>query len=187
VTDMTKRKGLYHAAFAFLTTVAKHPNLVAIVLEKRRTIKGGPGLQALGDVAKRHELKVDRSSAGLAPSLISCGQQAHKHAKTFAGLTSNPAIMKDVYSGGNENTVALCRELLLFYQAVKATDPSAIKAVAPASKDPWTAYAEENRVTYTDDVLENHMFRKEFSGSRESPRGRMTFLWKELTTLTSSL
>jgi hypothetical protein len=187
VTDMTKRKDLYHALFAFLTTVAKYPPIVSILLEQRLTKKRTPGLQALGEEGNGKALIIDVSSAGLAPSLVSCGQETRKHAKAFAGLTSNKAIMTDIESGSNKETIALCKELLWFYETVKTVAPSAMKAIASVSRDTWTTYTEENRVTFTDDVLEVHRFQREFWTLQESPRGRIAFLWKELTTLISSL
>lgn len=187
VTDMTKRKDLYYALFTFLTTVAKYPALVDTLLEQWPTKKRTPGLQALGEEGNRKTLSTGISSAGLAPSLVSCSQEISKHAKAFASLTSNKAIMTDVESGSNKETIELCKELLWFYRTVKTTARSAMNAIASVSKDPWATYTEENRVAFTDDVLESHRFQREFWTSQESPRGRMTFLWKELTTLISLL
>lgn len=185
ITDMTKRKNLYHALFAFLTTITKCRPLVDILLEQRPTKKRSPGLQALGEEANRKSLTIDASPEGLAPSLVSCGREAYKHAKAFADLTKNAAISTEAKLGSNSLT--LCVELLDFYKTVKKTAPSVLDAMAPPSNDSWVIYAEENRVTSTDDVLEGHLFQMDFRRLNQSPRGRMAFLWKELTTLTSSL
>jgi hypothetical protein len=118
---------------------------------------------------------------------VSCSQEAYKHTNAFADLTKNKAIRTEAKHGSNDEALALCVELLDFYKTVKKTAPSASDAIAPPSKDAWVNYAEENRVTFTDDVLEGHLFQIDFRRSNESPRGRMAFLWKELTTLKSSL
>ncbi len=185
IVDMTKREELYRAILAFLTAVAKHPKFVDILTEQRPEKKRSPGLQGLGEEANWQAFVVDASC--MTPSLVSLGHETYKHAKAYAQLTSNAAILEDLHSGGNEETVAMCRKVLGFYQTVKETAPAALRAVGPTSKDAWTIYAEENRVTYTDDVLKSHMFHREFSQLRNSPPGRMTFLWRELTSLSTSL
>lgn len=184
---MAKRKNLYHALFAFLATITKCRPLVDILLEQRPTKKRSPGLQALGEEANRKSLTIDASPEGLAPSLVSCGREAYKHANAFADLTKNATIRTEAKHGSNDEALVLCVELLDFYKTVKKTAPSALDAIAPASKDAWVIYAEENRVTFTDDVLEGHLFQMDFRRSNESPRSRMAFLWKELATLISSM
>jgi hypothetical protein len=135
VTDMMKRKDLYHALFAFLTTVAKCPAIVGILLEQRLTKKRTPGLQALGEEGNRKALIIDVSSAGRAPSLVSCVQETRKHVKAFASLTSDKAVITDIESGSNKETVALCKKLLWFYKIIKTIAPSAMNAIASVSKD----------------------------------------------------
>lgn len=184
LTNMTKRSGLYRAALSFLTTIAKYPTLVGVLLEQRPAKKQTPGLQALGEEANRKLFVVDNSSAGLAPSLVSCCQKTFKHPKAYAGLVQNASILKDINSGGNKEMVPLARELLRFYQTIKEIAPSAVRT---SSQDTWTSYEEENRVTFTDDVLNSHFYHNDFSRLRHSPPGRMTVLGRELTSLKTSL
>jgi len=44
-------------------------------------------------------------------------------------------IMLDIKSGGDEEAGHSCRELLLFYEAIKAIAPIAMSAIVPTSKD----------------------------------------------------
>jgi hypothetical protein len=197
ITNMTQRKDLYHAVYAFLTVVANHPVLVEILLEQRPSKKQSPGLQALGGEANRRLLKVDTSSAGLALSLATCVHRAVPHAKAFANLSKQFAIEEDVKSEDNKEAVNLCIELLSFYGALKKTGPVAMDRLAPTIKDEWKIYAERNRVTFTDDVLqgphtvlEGHRFQKGLRGglsATDSAPGRMKRLWKELADLSTSL
>ena len=198
ITDITQRKNLYHAVYAFLVAIAKHPALVDIILEQRPSKKGSPGLQALGQEANRKLLKVDASSAGCVLSLAACVHKVVPHAKAFANLSKQFAAEEDVKSGDNKAAINLCIELLSFYGVIKKMAPAAMDLLAPASKDEWKSYAEKNRVTFTDDVLEGrHMaleaclprgrFRDGFSMPTDSASGRMKRLWKELADLSTSL
>jgi hypothetical protein len=193
VTDMTKRKDLYHAAFAFLTAVAKHPALVVLLLEQRPTKKGSSGLQALGEEANRKVLKVDASSAGLNLSLLACGQKTSQHAKAFAGLTENGIIKQNAQSGDTKEAIDLCRALFRFTSAARETAPAAYEALILVPKDNWKTFREMNKVTFTDDVLDGHMYleplllQSEFSRFEEAPIGRMRRLHEELATLKTSL
>lgn len=55
------------------------------------------------------------------------------------------------------------------------------------SKDPWTEFSEKNRVTFTDDVLNNHRLTKIFPSLKGSSRDRMLTISKEISSLTTSL
>ena len=198
ITDITKRKDLYHSVYAFLSVIAKHPALVDIILEQRPCKKESPGLQALGQEAKRKLLKVDASSAGYALSLAACVHKVVPHAKAFAGLSKQFAAAEDVKTGDNKEAINLCIELLNFYGVIKKMAPAAMDWLAPVSRDEWKSYAEKNRVTFTDDVLQGrHMalegclpresFRGGFSMDTGSQPGRMKRLWKELADLSTSL
>jgi baculoviral IAP repeat-containing protein 6 len=119
------------------------------------------------------------------PSLVSLGHETYNHAKAYAQLTSNAAILKDLHSEGNKETLALCREILGFYQTAKVTAPKAPQTTGPSTKDSWTTFSENNRVTYADDVLKIHMLCREFPQLGHSPPGRMTFLWREFASLST--
>jgi hypothetical protein len=193
VTDMTKRKDLYHAAFAFLAAVAKHPALAVLLLEQRPTKKGSPGLQALGKEAGRRGLKVDTSSAGLNLSLLACGQKTSQHAKAFAGLTENGIIKENAQSGDTKEAIDMCRALFRFTSAARETAPAAYEALILVPKDSWKTFQEMNKVAFTDDVLDGHIYleprllQSEFSRFGEALIGRMRRLHEELTTLKTSL
>jgi baculoviral IAP repeat-containing protein 6 len=190
---MTKRKDLYHAVFAFLTAVAEHPALMVLLLEQRPTKKGSSGLQALGEEANRKVLKVDASSAGLNLSLLACGQKTSQHAKAFAGLTENGIIKQNAQSGDTKEAIDLCRALFRFTSAARETAPAAYEALILVPKDNWKTFREMNKVTFTDDVLDGHMYleplllQSEFSQFGEAPIGRMRRLHEELATLKTSL
>jgi hypothetical protein len=193
VTDMTKRKDLYYATFAFLTAVAKHPALTVLLLEQRPTKKGSSGLQALGEEANRRVLKVDASSAGLNLSLLACGQKTSQHAKAFAGLTENGIIKQNAQSGDTKEAIDLCRAFFRFTSAARETAPAAYEALILVPKDNWKAFREMSKVAFTDDVLDGHMYlephllQSGFLRFGEAPIGRMRRLHEELTTLKTSL
>ena len=56
-------------------------------------------------------------------------------------------------------------------------------------RDPWTKYTEENRVTFTDDVLNNHHYQPAIVGmnSLNPQRGRLNIIGREIANMTTSL
>jgi baculoviral IAP repeat-containing protein 6 len=60
--------------------------------------------------------------------------------------------------------------------------------VAVDHTDIWTKFAEENRVTFDDDVLKNHRFIAEIKNLKASnTKGRLVTIGKEVATMTTSL
>lgn len=105
ITDMAKRKNLYHALFAFLTTITKCRPLLDILLEQRPTKKRSPGLQALGEEANQKSFMIDASPEGLAPSLVSCGEKL-KNMRTLL-----PTLQKTRLLGRRLSTDVTMRHL----------------------------------------------------------------------------
>lgn len=185
IADMTKRNQLYRAVLTFITTVAKHPGLVKIVIEKRVEKKRIPGLLALGEEKNKGALIVDKSSSGLAASLFSCGYDTYKQAKAFSALASKSTMAKELQSEGSRESLSICRRIIEFYDTIRETAPDA--RISGRSSDPWTVFTEAYKVTFTDDVLSGHNFHAEFSKLTSSPPGRMVALGKEIASLTTSL
>jgi hypothetical protein len=87
----------------------------------------------------------------------------------------------------------MCRALFRFTSAARETAPAAYEALILVPKDNWKTFREMNKVTFTDDVLDGHMYleplllQSEFSQFGEAPIGRMRRLHEELATLKTSL
>jgi hypothetical protein len=85
-----------------------------------------------------------------------------------------------------QKALKVCGDVINFFKTIEKTAPNALNA-GVNEQHVWTRFQEENRVTFTDDVLMEHMFHSEFSKSTVSKPGRMATLSKEIATLTTSL
>ncbi|RDL38301.1 uncharacterized protein BP5553_02641 [Venustampulla echinocandica] len=187
ISDMARRSDLYQAALAFVTAMAKHPRLVHILTDKRPEKKRSPGLKSLGENFDSHALVVDISPSGLAGSLLTYCHNTFKQADAFACLSHNAAMAKGIHSDDSKQTIAIFKSIVGFRDAVKQTAPDAIQDPAKTPKDPWQEFTEAKQVTFTDDVLVNHRLSHEWCKIQSPPPGRMTGLWKEIASWTTSL
>lgn len=80
----------------------------------------------------------------------------------------------------------MCEELVSFYRALERAAPDTIQSFK-SDQDPWLAYSEAIKVTFSDAIIEEHMLKSQFLQVAESPRGRMAALRKEIAILTTSL
>jgi hypothetical protein len=185
IADMSKRSELHKALLAFVTAAAKYPELVKILTEKRPEKKMSPGLQALDEESTPSAFVFDTSRSGMSASLAACSGSTFKQAKAFASLASKPAMASELL--GNRTSISICKRILEFREVLKRTAPDAIRSLFANSANAWTVYTEANKVTFTDDVLKDHKFTKDFNSIRQNPPGRMAHLWKEIANLSTSL
>ena len=87
----------------------------------------------------------------------------------------------------DDDSAKLCRLIVHIYEQFeqKRIDDVAIAEVDPAKA--WADFMEQNRVTYTDEVLKNHKYSKNFGSGNSGSLGRMGTITKEIGVLTTSL
>ena len=185
VNSMNERSELYHAMLKLVKNLARHEKLIGLLSAPLLSTQRSPGLEALA-TSKRPAAYFSSRSSGLKPSVAACTSEGYKHAKAFLDLASNAAIASDKRSQQDKDTTILCEELVSFYRALGRAAPDTIQSFK-SDRDPWLAYSEANRVTFSDAILEEHMLKGQFIQIVESPRGRMATLRKEIASLTTSL
>ena len=93
----------------------------------------------------------------------------------------------ELKSEDSQISLGICRNVIEFYLTIGRTAPDALRTETISVKDVWTEFHQENRVSFTDDVLQGHMFYSQFSKLKNSAPGRMIALGKEIANLSTSL
>ena len=97
---------------------------------------------------------------------------------------SIPVISQD--NREDDDSVRICERIIEVYESLQKRGAS--PSVTKDHIDIWTKYAEENRVTFDDDVLKNHRYLSEINNLKSSTsRGRLVTIGKEVATMTTSL
>lgn len=85
----------------------------------------------------------------------------------------------------SKDSARLCQEILTVYEEMcKMTQPQQADS---EFKKPWMHFIEENRLTFTDDVLANHRYQKQYSTTHAANVGRMSTIGKEIANMATSL
>lgn len=184
---MGRKADLYTAVLDFITAVARHPVLVKLLVEERSDKKQSPGLQYIGDITQRPVFDFDSSAASMRASLVATGVDTLNHAQACTDLSGNKALAKDFKCDQSQESMAICKQLVKFYKVIEQTAPEASRRIIFANRDPWEAFTERNRVSFTDAVLSRYRYGSDLLSVRSSRPGRMAALSKEIATLTTSL
>lgn len=187
IVDITERLEVYQATAAFITKIAKHPDLVYLLLEERPNKANTPGL---GEVSLATSFTL-RGLDGTSRSkpLIACYGDTYLQAKTFLDMSQNPkATIKAANTWRSKESNKLLQDLVICFETLDAV---ASRNVAPVTHTQpecaWAKFADDNKVTFTDDVLLHHRYTDNFSALQASNRGRLTTISKEIATLKTSL
>lgn len=85
-----------------------------------------------------------------------------------------------------DDSVQMCQRIIDIYEYLQKHKDRPTLAVDQT--DSWTKFAEENKVTFDDDVLKNHRFILEIRNLKSSnTKGRLVTIGKEVATMTTSL
>jgi baculoviral IAP repeat-containing protein 6 len=86
----------------------------------------------------------------------------------------------------DDDSIQMCQLIIDIYEYLQKHKDR--PTVAVDHTDIWTKFAEENRVTFDDDVLKNHRFIAEIKNLKASnTKGRLVTIGKEVATMTTSL
>ncbi|KAK0110531.1 hypothetical protein ONS96_002138 [Cadophora gregata f. sp. sojae] len=185
--DITERLDVYQATAGFITKIASHPGLVQLLLEERPNKANTPGL---GELSKGSYLPTEGFNNGsTSKPLIASYGDTFLQAKTFLDMSQNPkATMQAKESWRSKESNKLLQELVRCFEALDVIASSVVAPVTePSMQEAWVKFAEDNRVTFTDDVLLRHRYTDNFKALQTSNRGRLTTISKEIATLKTSL
>jgi baculoviral IAP repeat-containing protein 6 len=86
----------------------------------------------------------------------------------------------------DDDSVQMCQLIIDIYEYLQKHKDR--PTVAVDHTDIWTKFAEENRVTFDDDILKNHRFIADIKNLKASnTKGRLVTIGKEVATMTTSL
>lgn len=187
IVDITERLEVYQATAEFITKIANHPGLAQLLLEERPNKANSPGL---GELSKNSGFMLRGLDGGsTSKSLIASYGNTSLQAKTFLDMSQNrKTAIQEKDSWRSRESKKLLQELVRCFEGL---DAIASSTITPSTEQPledaWTKFAEDNRVTFTDDVLLGHRYAENFKALQTSNRGRLTTISKELATLKTSL
>lgn len=180
IADMVERHLLYFAVFDFLEAIGDHPFLRQLLLEERFNRKDSPGLHALSLDPSSHtsDLSQDRLS-----SVISNGGNLFRQTEWFLNMIEK----QDNCSGSHRESVRLCKIVVKVFQKMQHHVSSLEAECENDSNNDWMRFCVENRVTFSDDVLNLHKYENDFSNIKTSSKGRLTTIGKEIANMMTSL
>jgi baculoviral IAP repeat-containing protein 6 len=187
ITDMVERRLLYLAVFEFLEAIGDHPFLRQLLLEERINRKDSPGIRALSLNPESHTSHTSHTKdffQDRLPSVLSNGEDLFKQTEWFLNMIEKQS---DSSSNSHRESFRLCKAVVKVFQKLQYHVDSTEPESETDSKKTWMQVCVENRVTFSDDVLNLHWYEKEFSQIKSSSKGRLTAIGKEIASMMTSL
>ncbi|KAE9366105.1 hypothetical protein N431DRAFT_472666 [Stipitochalara longipes BDJ] len=202
IIDIAQRKDLYTEVLSFVQAVANSPDLVGLLLEERPDKRNSPGIHSIQKLTDRpgfaHE-NVQTTPGTFAPSVFTGSLDTYRQAKSFLKISSipqaeppgAPAVYNKPACGAqekrdDEDSIQICQRIIDIYEFLQKHKER--PSVTTDHIDTWTKFAEENRVTFDDDVLKSHRFIGDIRNLKSSnTMGRLVTIGKEVATMTTSL
>ena len=184
IAEMTERYELYNAAFAFVEAIFRHVELSQLLFERRPEKKDSLGL----NLPSKQARLPSKSPTSFSASIFAGMTESHREAQAFLKLNNTSAQMRDhnSYLGQNKDPVPLCKRFIDLYTDLAKSAPI-VDMPDNSLLDLWTKFAEENRVTFTDEALKTHTWSSLFSTVKNSPPGRLSTIGKEIANMTTNL
>lgn len=197
ISDVTERSSLYMEVIAFVKLISDIPSLRGLLFEERPEKSRSPGLRALANPILQDSI-APVTSESTSASILSSSKNIYQQVTIYLKLAQKKAM-----AGGSEQTpvnplkketMKLCEGILDLHKHLAKVEsetqgigkPSAGLTVQPETA--WVKYQEENRVTFTDEVLHAHRFASEMNNFKVSvAKNRLNTISKEVATLTTSL
>lgn len=187
ISDISQRAAMYDALFMFLEIISRDPLLAPVLFELQPNRKESPGLRTLSEASNdsQHSFNIagDQSS-----SIFTCFDLTHKQANVFLNLSKKARRGRSKLESGPDPT-DMCKAIVRLYGILEgmAAEIASSSGDLNKIKDPWTEFSENNRVTFSDEILKNHRYKKAFPSLRSSTRDRMLAIGREISTMTTSL
>jgi hypothetical protein len=186
ISDMTERNFLYKEVFTFLETLAGNEGLCQLLFDPQPSRIKSPGLRILSDGSNNDQRCLNFSADQ--PSVFACSKNTFKQATVFLDISKNIKRGKSKSTSEAEAT-DMCDMFVEFYGILEntMTVEESERCSTERTKDEWTEFSDQNKVTFTDEVLKNHRFAKSFPSLRHSSKDRMITISKEISNMTTSL
>lgn len=203
ISDVTERAELYMEVIEFVKMVADIPALAGLLFEERPEKSRSPGLRTLGNPIIQDASVPAISSTSRSASVFASSKNIYEQVKVFLKLAAKKTLggssTQTPVNPLKKETMKLCEGILDLHEYLKT------KANAAASARPqrivkldeeseeykeaaWVTFQEENRVTFTDEVLVAHRYATEMANLKTSvAKNRLSTISKEIATLTTSL
>lgn len=186
ILDLKNRSDLYCAFVLFIKGIANHPGLAQILFEPQPNRAASPGLRALSDGSTNIEQGFDIPTEQ-SPSLFMCFNNTYRQTKLFLELSQDA---KPTKSKNYLDSIDICKRVVELYGILEAKKMQHITScTSPLDKikDPWADFSEQNRLTFSDDVLLKHRFMTEFPNLKTPSGRRMLTIGREISTMATSL
>lgn len=186
ISDMTERSFLYREVLSFLEIISNDEELCQLLFDPQPSRTKSPGLWVLSNGANNDHRCLNFSADQ--PSLFACSKNTYKQASVFLDISKYIKRGKSKSTSDIEAT-NMCQMIVGFYGSLedKMTIEESEECSNERTKDGWTEFSDQNKVTFTDDVLKNHRFTKSFPSLRHSSKDRMIAISKEISNMTTSL
>ncbi|CZT02407.1 uncharacterized protein RCO7_06303 [Rhynchosporium graminicola] len=187
IVDITERLEVYQATAEFVIKTANHPGLFHLLFEERPHKANTPGL---GDLSLPSHISLHNlNSTSSTKPLIACYGDTYLQVRTFLGMLRNPKTTIEVANTRHsKETSRHLQDLVRCFETLDAVVARNADPIVDAQpEDPWARFADDNKVTFTDDVLLHHRYTENFKLLQTSNRGRLTTISKEIATLKTAL
>lgn len=186
IADLVERKDLYGSVFSFLEAISEHRDLRNLLFERRLNLKNTPGLTALCTMPETRLVIVDAMREDRLPSIFAYGNNIFKQSSTFMKMIGKTPQGSAEHS---KESVRMCNTVIKVYGKMRQEEILDITTTPDlCHREMWAKYCEDNRVTFTDDVLSLHRFSTQFNGLKSSnTKGRLSAIGKEIANMTTSL
>lgn len=206
ITDIMERREAYDAMFDFVRSLTYHPckAFSQLFLESRPERKFNPGLKALTSSSY-----VSMSNGAFTSSWLSACENTYRQSRVFIELVSKSekprgerslaqkirgSLRRDAspepesITPQSKDSVRICETVIQLYENLERGMTKINTKNELDNPAKWQKFMEENKVTFTDDVLKNHRCLNKRGGGRQvGPSGRMNTIGKEIANMATSL
>jgi len=185
LTEIVDRNVVYIPIFKLLKYFANQLQLSKLATDPLPDMKELPGLLGVTGYEYERGPAVETSAP-----LINAWNNTYRQAKSYLAITHNGgAVGSDTKVVDKERDVSKSVvEVYEAFQKIKLIAGELAAAPPQDSATAWKAFMEQNRVTFTDDVLdESHKYFQAFKAQKASARNRLNRISKELANMTTSL
>lgn len=203
ISDVTERAELYMEVIDFVKAVADIPALTGLLFEERPEKSRSPGIRTLGNPIIQDASVPVISSTSRSASVFSSSKNIYEQVKVFLKLAAKKTLggpsTQTPVNPLKKETMKLCEGILDLHEYLKtkanveaSAKPRRIEKLDEESEEyretAWATFQEENRVTFTDEVLVAHRYATEMANLKTSvAKNRLSTISKEIATLTTSL
>ncbi len=195
LSDLTSRADLYFKILRLVQVIGGHRDLVGLISKERFAKRLTSGLKVLSVPASKRGVSSGRNGRQSllileeesASSVISRVENLYKQSQIILSQYKN--VKREFADAEGQDTINLCNEIMKSYSTIVDTE-KAKGSVHGKEKNEWASFHAENMVEEIDMVEDSYHFSRsleQLRHQRSLPRGRISYLVKEIATLATSL